>query len=141
MAVSSLLERAFGPGASLVHDPSGHPRVEPADAVGEGCISISHSRMEAVLAVREEGPVGIDVENFREALRSTVHKWDSRLSHSSPARELLAAWTAKEAIFKAMPSPQPAGLMEIPFPHPLYEVLFFETDGALTAVAIPQNDR
>lgn len=136
-AVSELLREAFGCEVTLLHDPCGRPSVEGFPHF----ISISHSRSEAVLAVSEDAPVGVDIETWRDALVTTAHKWltPSQLAHLHTPLDYLKAWTAKEAIYKLMPV-QPPGLIDIPLPHlgeeSPYEVSWEGDEDCLLAVAI-----
>lgn len=133
MAVLKLIGRAFGPDAELLHDDSGRPYVKGSPL----SISVSHSRSEAIVAVSASDSIGIDIEDWRPALRDTAHKWltEHEASIFTSDLELLKAWTAKEAIFKAMPaSRQPSGLKEVEYPNPHYSVSYFGSATTLIAV-------
>lgn len=95
-AVEALVQHLL-PGATLGHLPSGAPTVDR-----EVCISVSHSRRMAVVAVAPS-PIGIDAEEDRpEQLRRVASRFVSEAEEAfSPS--LLWAWTAKEAAFKAVP--------------------------------------
>lgn len=110
-----LIAEAFGPEAVLTHDADGRPIIDGLGDTPAPAISLSHSRSEAVLAVCDSMPVGIDIESWRPALRSTVTKWLSpeEMDYVKTDAELLRAWTAKEAMFKALPAPQPVSLLGI----------------------------
>ncbi|MCM1336641.1 MAG: 4'-phosphopantetheinyl transferase superfamily protein [Candidatus Amulumruptor caecigallinarius] len=112
-----LIKEAFGQDATLNHDPDGRPQLTgvPLDASDPLHISLSHSRTEAVLAVCDMMPVGIDIESWRPALRTTLAKWltPAERAYINTDAELLRAWTAKEAMFKALPAPQPVSLLEV----------------------------
>ena len=139
-AVRELLREAFGADVNLLHNTCGRPSIEGFPHF----ISLSHSRDEAVVAVSREVPVGIDVESWREALLSTAHKWltPDELAQMHTPLDYLKAWTAKEAIFKAMPA-QPSGLIDIPLPYlggsSGYTVSWEGTLDSLLAVAIQDN--
>lgn len=139
-AVMELLREAFGADVKLLHDTCGRPSVEGFPHF----ISISHSRDEVAVAVSQSVAVGIDVESWREALLSTAHKWltPQEMSHMHTPLDYLKAWTAKEAIFKAMPV-QPSGLIDIPLPcldgGRGYRVSWEGDLDGLLAVAIPDN--
>lgn len=105
-AVDSLVRKAFGPGASVVHDRDGAPSVEGADV----CVSLSHCEGMCVLAVNDV-PVGVDVETPRPQLlriadKFLTHREKMEYSHLSlnagfdRTAYLLHLWTAKEAVFK-----------------------------------------
>ncbi len=97
-AVGPLIERAAGPDARLLHDAHGAPLL-----AGSGLnISISHSRRFAAVAVSERGRIGIDIEEPRlEQLRRVISKFLAPEEMPLWANRLLAAWTCKEAVFKA----------------------------------------
>lgn len=139
-AVSArLIAEAFGPGAHLAHDPDGRPQAEGLSGP-RPFISLSHCRTEAVLAVSDEHPVGVDIEQWRPALRSTMSRWltEQEAAGITDDRSLLQAWTAKEAIFKALPSPQPASLMGVALDDPRFTVSHLcSGDGAaMTDIAV-----
>lgn len=103
-AVLKLIHEAFGPDAGYTHDADGAPVVEGVDSY----ISVSHCSDRAVLAVRKEGPVGVDIERFRPQLRRIARKFltDAESAVSPLSDEaLLRLWTAKEAVFKAASDP------------------------------------
>lgn len=88
---------------ALLHDRHGAPYVN-LDGV---YISLSHSRNMIALAVSDRGPIGVDMEYPREQLYRVASKF---LSPEEYLRyrtlpDLLRAWTAKEAIFKAASMP------------------------------------
>lgn len=137
-AVRELLAEAFGREVKLLHDTCGRPSVEGFPHF----ISISHSREEAVLAVSRGCPVGVDVETWRDALVATAAKWltPTQLAHMHADIDYLRAWTAKEAVYKAIPE-QPPGLMGIPLAHlgeeSLYEVCWEGGTEGMVALALP----
>lgn len=109
-AKSTLIREAFGNDVSLAHDEHGAPYIPPRPDIH---ISLSHSRDICMLAV-SDGPVGIDVENWRAQLNRVAAKFltpaEMEMLGKLPdeqARErfLLKAWTAKEATFKAAHKP------------------------------------
>lgn len=103
-AVLKLVHDAFGPEAEYTHDADGAPVVEGVDSY----ISVSHCSDRAVLAVRNEGPVGVDIERFRPQLRRIARKFltDAESAVAPLSDEaLLRLWTAKEAVFKAASDP------------------------------------
>ncbi len=96
-AVATLLGAAV-PGAELCHDDAGAPFLQGG---GDTHISVSHSRGYAVLAVSQHR-IGVDMEEYArktqlERVSARFVRPDDNLSIGS----LLAAWTAKEAVFKA----------------------------------------
>ncbi len=103
-AVLKLVHEAFGPEVGYTHDADGAPVVEGVDSY----ISVSHCSDRAVLAVRNEGHVGVDIERFRPQLRRIARKFltDAESAVTPLTDEaLLRLWTAKEAVFKAASDP------------------------------------
>lgn len=103
-AVASLIRRAFGEKETLSHLPSGAPYIE-----GSGKqISITHGAGYALLAINDSRPIGIDIESPRPTLKRISGRFlgtsESQTYNASPDT-LLDAWTAKEAIFKALGIP------------------------------------
>lgn len=95
--IAKLLDSAL-PGFQLMHLPSGAPYVNSSDVR----ISISHSQHFAALAIcYDNRPVGIDIEEQRtEQLQRVVTRFMSD-NDLLLCPDLLMAWTAKEAVFKA----------------------------------------
>lgn len=100
-AVSELLRRRFGDGVRLVHDADGSPRLVGADAE----ISISHSRRYAALMVSTAGRCGVDIEEPRLEQLDRVRTKFLTPDELAAGVDLLSAWTAKEAVFKAAGTP------------------------------------
>lgn len=103
-AVLKLVHEAFGPEVGYTHDADGAPVVEGVDSY----ISVSHCSDRAVLAVRNDGPVGVDIERFRPQLRRIARKFLTDVESAvTPLSDeaLLRLWTAKEAVFKAASDP------------------------------------
>lgn len=114
-AVAFLMAAAL-PGAVLRHDEHGAPFI--VEGEGGGCvhISISHSRNYAVLAV-SVCAMGVDVEEDGrsrqlERVSARFLRGDDYLNNGG----FLAAWTAKEAVFKAAGIPT-AVLSDIRLTH------------------------
>lgn len=104
-AVEELVQHVFGTEASYCHDAHGAPLVENVSA----CISVSHCSTHALLAVRDRGRVGVDIETQRQQLLKVAHKFmmpseTARYAVMAPDA-LLRLWTAKEAVFKAAATP------------------------------------
>lgn len=104
-AVSRLVARAFGNDARLLHAPNGRPYVEGGAGGGGRFISVSHGAGMALLAVNARRRIGIDVE----APRMQLHRVAAKFLHADEAavwggsmERLLAAWTVKEAVYKAL---------------------------------------
>lgn len=93
---------AMSLGIAIGHDPDGAP-------VTDGSyISVSHSIGLAVVALDRCRPIGIDAEDWRPALRRVRAKFlsEAEMERVSDDGSLLMAWTAKEAVYKAMPVPR-----------------------------------
>lgn len=100
-AVNELIRRRFGEEVRPVHDADGAPRLVGADAE----ISISHSRRFAALMVSFEGRCGVDIEEPRLEQLTRVRAKVLTPAELEAGIDLLAAWTAKEAVFKAAGTP------------------------------------
>ncbi|MDO5394610.1 MAG: 4'-phosphopantetheinyl transferase superfamily protein [Bacteroidales bacterium] len=97
-AVAEIIRRVL-PGCTLRHAQSGAPQIDGMH------VSVSHSRHYAAVALSER-PVGIDIEESRTAQLERVatrflDDEEMAVGALSPV-ELLRAWTAKEAVFKAL---------------------------------------
>lgn len=122
LACNSLIAKAFGGARTLDHYADGRPFIEGVTDF----FSLSHCKDEAVLAVCDDTPIGVDIERWRPALRSTTSKWLSEEEIEAIGDDnlgLLQAWTAKEAMFKAHPLPQPVSLAEIRLGDPRFIVV------------------
>ncbi len=101
-AVYSLINGCIAPGRLLSHAPDGAPAID-----GVGSFSLSHSPRHAAIAWVDapEAGVGIDVEEDSERLPRLTAKFisDDEFERLAPLTDLpyLAAWTIKEAVFKA----------------------------------------
>lgn len=96
-AVANLIASRLGPQVRLLHDPEGAPLLAGSNLN----ISVSHSRNFAAIMLHPSLRCGIDIEEPRPAQLERV-----RTKFLSPAEQvstlnLLRAWTAKEAVFKA----------------------------------------
>ncbi len=100
-AVAELIRRRFGADVRLVHDADGAPRLVGATEE----ISISHSRRFAALMVSPAGRCGVDIEEPRLEQLSRVKSKFLTPEELAAEVDLLAAWTAKEAVFKAAGTP------------------------------------
>lgn len=105
-AVENIITSTFGNSATLSHAADGHPTliVDGRDLT----ISISHCADEAVVAVSDEdSPIGIDIETAREQLRRVAARFltDAESDRCRSLHDLLRAWTAKEAVYKAALTP------------------------------------
>lgn len=103
-AVRSLVEEAFGRDAILEHDAHGAPYVKGADVH----VSVSHGAGYALLAVNPDGPVGVDIEAYRRSLPQLAPRFmegSELAAYGSSSTMILKAWTAKEALFKAVGNP------------------------------------
>lgn len=106
-AVALLIDAAFGSKATITHRPDGAPMVDGIDSNVH--ISVSHSASIAILAVNATRKIGIDIELPRPTqLRRIASKFltlDETIHYGSSPQTLLLAWTAKEALFKAIGNP------------------------------------
>lgn len=103
-AVAALVREHIGPEATVAHEASGAPFI-----VGrpELAISISHSSTHAVIAVGERDDIfGIDIEGPRPQLLRVAQRIVSArdiLDTTQPRLVALQhAWSAKEAVYKAL---------------------------------------
>lgn len=90
-------------GIEILHDADGAPAVTGAR------ISVSHSMRLAVVAIDPFHPIGIDAEEWREALWRVRTKFLTKgeICRFVDEGDLLWAWTVKEAVYKAADSPRP----------------------------------
>lgn len=106
-AVAKLVRAAFGEDAIKSNTPEGVPYIILADGTHRDC-SISHCATLAALAVPSDGfTVGIDVEcNTRQnQLQRVAQRAFSTEEIEEYSNSLVAAWTMKEAIYKAALTP------------------------------------
>lgn len=118
-----MLREIFGDDVVYSHDENGAPMVS------RDCnISVSHCADEIVIAVDEICHIGIDVELWRGQLHRVAPRVLSvaELAYYNTPQGLLRAWTAKEAIYKAVALPGLDFASEINLPV---------TDGATIALA------
>lgn len=90
-------------GIEIGHAPDGAPTMDG------GNISVSHSIGLAVVAVDPRRRIGIDAEDWRDALWRVRPKFlaEEEMALFVDEESLLRAWTAKEAVYKAAQSPRP----------------------------------
>lgn len=146
-AVLKLVHEAFGPDVGYTHDADGAPVVEGVDSY----ISVSHCSDRAVLAVRNEGPVGVDIERFRPQLRRIARKFLTDVeSAAAPLTDeaLLRLWTAKEAVFKAASDPSlTVSRIEVSLEtlkafdtsKNQFDLFFIELASGILAIAVPSR--
>ena len=105
-AVAGIIQQVL-PGAVLRHTLSGVPQIDGV------YVSVSHSRHYAAVAFAA-CPVGIDIEEHRDSqLERVATRFldeEEMAGGALSADELLRAWTAKEAAFKAL-APHNEGLV------------------------------
>lgn len=98
-----LLHYAYPDGYELRHNEHGAPYLASSDDY----ISFSHSGGYVVLAINGDAPVGIDIEYAADKAIRVRRKYinDAEAEYVLPAdgQAHLVAWTAKEALFKAIP--------------------------------------
>ena len=104
-ATARLVTTLFGTGATVAHNPDGAPLLILPDGATAPEISISHSILTVALAVGRAGsPIGIDIEQPRQQLVRVARRFlapEETAIHGASEENLLRAWTAKEAAFKA----------------------------------------
>lgn len=104
-ATARLVTTLFGPGAAISHNPDGAPLLILPDGATAPEISISHSIRTVALAVGRAGnPIGVDIELPRRQLVRVAPRFlapEETAIHAASEENLLRAWTAKEAAFKA----------------------------------------
>ncbi|MCM1450996.1 MAG: 4'-phosphopantetheinyl transferase superfamily protein [Clostridium sp.] len=90
-------------GVKISHAADGAPACEGFN------ISVTHSQTVAAVAIDPCRRIGIDAETWREALRRTRPKYlsERELIIFTDESSMLWAWTVKEAVYKAAPSPKP----------------------------------
>lgn len=118
-AVQRLVANCFGAGAVYGHTPGGAPTVD-----GRQNLSVSHSSGYAALLTGPAGlAMGVDIEQLRPAqLRRVARRFLSPREWTifRSDEELLWAWTAKEAVYKAAGIPGLSGpeiALERPYGH------------------------
>ena len=96
---------SLGIEAQLSHRSSGAPYIKDCPEV---VVSITHSRQWAVVALGElkDAPFGIDVENANriqlQRVAPRVLSSEELTAALSESQGFVKAWTAKEAVFKAV---------------------------------------
>lgn len=104
-ATVQIVTTLFGPGATVAHNPDGAPLLILPDGAQAPEISISHSIRTVALAVGRAGRhIGIDIEQPRQQLVRVAARFlapEETAIHAASEENLLRAWTAKEATFKA----------------------------------------
>lgn len=98
--ITALAQILF-PSSKIGHRASGAPSLILPGGGSRPWISVSHSRSLAALAVSDR-PVGIDIEAPSPKLERVAERFLSPEELAS-IPNLLRAWTAKEAAFKACP--------------------------------------
>lgn len=150
--VSDLIAEKISPEAQLEHDENGAPFLTGIPS--PPTISISHSRCVAVLQVAlDPCQHGVDVEEWREKIRNVAPRFlgkDEKAYRTD--MQLLLAWTAKEAVYKAAFIPG-LGLKEIVLPEApplppchytasargcIYDVVSIMKDGTMVTQAVKQ---
>lgn len=98
------LQQAFPGGMQIGHAADGAP------VIAEGYVSVTHSQRVAAVAVDPSRAIGIDAEEWRDALRRVGDKFLSPTEREwiTADADLLLAWTIKEAVYKAAATPKPA---------------------------------
>ena len=96
--VARLVREKLGENVRVLHQADGSPILAGSNLN----VSISHSHHFVALAVHPSLRIGIDIEEPRmEQLRRVIAKFLSEKEVPLWDDRLLAAWTCKEAVFKA----------------------------------------
>lgn len=141
VAVRDVLIREFGEKSrDLRLNPDKRGRPEIIDSRGERVVSISLSHSEnltAILLSNARNNPGVDIEVSREVnarsfslsfVNEYEHNWIQKESFSNSAEVMLAIWTLKESLWKAMGGPEETSLQDIVVDYRESE-LTAETDG------------
>lgn len=99
LATRILARDMFSPDAVISHYPDGSPFIENLDMH----ISISHCKGLVAIASHPRMKIGIDIERWRNTLLKVKPRFLSskEIGRYITPDELLWAWTAKEAVYKA----------------------------------------
>lgn len=96
--VARLVREKLGENVRVLHEADGSPILAGSPLK----VSISHSHHFVALATHPTLRIGIDIEEPRiEQLRRVISKFLSEKEIPLWDEHLLAAWTCKEAVFKA----------------------------------------
>lgn len=106
-AVYGLINRHISHGLILSHNSDGAPiLLYPGSTPFPGYFSLSHCRTAAAIVYSPIRHIGIDIEDASPRLRRIVDKFlsegEKRLIFPLTDKNLLAAWTFKEAAFKCL---------------------------------------
>lgn len=105
-ATLELLQEIFGEDVEYSHRESGAPVVMSRGMAFR--VSVSHSASTLAIAVADdEEAIGVDVETYRTQLERVRSKYlsDEEMASFTDSIDLLRAWTAKEAVYKAALTP------------------------------------
>lgn len=101
-AVAAMIREHAGAGVKLLHEPDGSPLLGGSPLH----ISISHSRRYAAIALHPDCRIGVDIEEPRdEQLNRIAERFLAPAELPLWRGRLLAAWTCKEAVYKAAGTP------------------------------------
>lgn len=96
--VARCIREMLGEGVRVIHEADGSPLL----AGSELKVSISHSRRFVAIALNQNVRPGVDIEEPRlEQLSRVISKFLTDRELPLWRNRLLAAWTCKEAVFKA----------------------------------------
>ncbi len=95
LAVHAMLRQVTGRHHLVIgHDANGRPTLPDC------CISISHTRGWAALAVSPHKRVGVDVEYMADRVLRITHKFVRQDEQKENVERQLVCWCAKEAVYK-----------------------------------------
>lgn len=141
--VARIIAEHLGPDVRVLHEPDGSPLLAGSPLH----VSISHSRHYVAIALHPQWRIGVDIEEPRpEQLRRVISKFLAPEELPAWADRLLAAWTCKEAVFKAAATPAlPFGRIDLTEPGVAtvpdgrrFALQTTETDAYTLTIALPQ---
>lgn len=102
--VEGIITQMFDSSVTLAHRPSGAPYLKGRDDLH---ISISHSSAQVVIAISNNGPIGIDTETLRPQLERVKDKYLTQAEQADwpTPTDRLTAWCIKEAAYKIADRP------------------------------------
>ena len=146
-AVTQLLHCLTRGNATITHTPSGAPLLEYDESTPQADryehISVSHSRTRAAVALSRHSKIGIDIEEYRPSLEKVAPRFATPADLESikpltpDASALLAAWTIKEAAYKASTLHAPDFLNQIAIlPRNTIKITAGDQEQTLTLLAL-----
>ncbi len=148
LITDQVISRVLGDKVSVARQPSGAPYLVGSELF----VSVSHSRRLVAVALSANGPIGVDVEEYRPQLKRVAPRVLSEPEltvYAGSTDALLRAWTLKEALYKAALTPGLDFRSDISLPLDPddttalvvkcpYIITSFPVAGSLISVARPQ---